>query len=143
MKIYTDGSCLPFNGKTGGPGHGGWSCCIIDDDVNEVLLSGHEKGTTTNNRMELMAVIEALQFIEATTTKTIRIYSDSQLTIKCAKGVWKRNANLDLWSQFDKVSSGKVIDFEWVKAHNGDMYNEMVDQAALSEARKAQNENLS
>ena len=63
------------------------------------------------------------------------IFSDSQLTINCANGKWKRKANLDLWKEYDKVSKNKIINFEWVKAHNGNKYNEIVDELAYNEAK--------
>jgi ribonuclease HI len=125
--IYTDGSCIK---NPNGPG--GW-CAIILDDVFELIISGSDK-STTNNKMELKAVIEALKFIEK--GEKCMIYSDSQLTINCASGKWCRKANIDLWNEYEIVSKDKYIDFEWVKAHNGDYYNEKVDNIAYQEAKQ-------
>ena len=83
--------------------------------------------------MELKAVIEALECIKI--NQKCLIYSDSKLTINCAIGKWKRNANLDLWLKYDNISKNKNIKFEWVKAHNGDKYNEIVDKLAYNEAK--------
>ena len=125
--IYTDGSCLK---NPHGPG--GWGAIIIDD-VFELIISGSEK-STTNNRMELTAVIESLKYIEQG-TKCV-IYSDSQLTINCASGKWNKKSNIDLWDEYKIVSKGKKIDFEWVKAHNGKYYTEKVDKIAFNEAKQ-------
>jgi ribonuclease HI len=58
------------------------------------------------------------------------------LSINCASGKWRRKANLDLWEEYDNISSGKKINFEWVKAHNGNYYNEKVDKIAFEEAKQ-------
>ena len=126
IKIYTDGSCLPNH-------CGGWAICIIEEDNSTYFLADGEIGTT-NNRMELKAVIEAVSCISM--YKECIIYSDSMLTINCASGKWKRKANLDLWKEYDDESKNKKINFEHVKAHNGDYYNEKVDKIAQQEARK-------
>lgn len=130
--IYTDGSCLENPG-----GASGWAFGIIENN-EEWFMSGGEK-SSTNNRMELLAVIEALDFIQG---NEYNIYTDSNLTLKCAKKEWKRKSNLDLWTIFDKVSSGKKLHWFWVKAHNGNKYNEIVDQMAKNEAKNIKNKNL-
>ena len=124
-KIYTDGSCL------GGPS--GWSFC-----VDHTWLVSGGVASSTNNRMELQAVIEALDWI---TEPECIIYTDSLLTLKCAKGIWKRKANMDLWSEYDRVSRDKIVHWNWVKAHNGDELNELVDVAARAEAKLQKNKN--
>jgi len=120
MDIYTDGSCI--NSK------GGWAACLIYDE-KEVYVSGGEL-KTTNNRMELTAVIQALLECELS---ECTIHSDSLLTINCAQRKWKRNKNLDLWEEFDNIAKSKVIHWVWVKGHSGDKYNELVDKLAKSE----------
>lgn len=128
IKLYTDGSCI------NNPGSGGWAFIMIDNDGNELYLSGCET-FTTNNRMELKAVIEGLKLINDIDFCTI--YSDSKLVINCASGLWKRNKNLDLWKEYDDLSKTKKnIKFEWVKGHNGDYYNDFVDKLAFEEAKK-------
>ena len=119
QSIYTDGSCNP------NPGRGGWGFIVLGHR-GEFEVYGHVKNTT-NNRMELTAVIEALKF---SNSKQVKIYSDSQLTIKCAQGIWKRKVNLDLWEEFDHVAKKRTIVWEWVRGHNGDVYNERVDKLA-------------
>lgn len=128
LEIYTDGSCLK---NPNGPG--GWAFIFIEEDGTIFSKSDGEK-STTNNRMELTAVIEAIKFI-IDKSKEYKIYSDSQLTINCATGKWKRKKNLDLWEKYDNEIKGKNIIFEWVKAHNGNKYNEIVDKFAYEEAK--------
>lgn len=124
IKIYTDGSC--------NKGNGGWAFILIDEDNDEWHMSDGEKDTT-NNRMELKAIIEALR--EVKENETCEIYSDSMLCINCAEGKWKRNKNLDLWKEYDVISKNKKIKFIWVKGHSGDKYNEMVDKIAFNEMK--------
>ena len=126
MSIYTDGSCLK---NPGGPS--GWAFCLIENNEEIFMCGGIE--SSTNNRMELLAVIEALDFV---TGSEYKIYTDSMLTLKCATNEWKRKSNSDLWEKFDKVSKGKILSWFWVKSHNGNKYNEMVDKLALEEAKK-------
>ena len=80
--IYTDGSCLS------NPGPGGWCFCIVNEDYDEIDSGGELH--TTNNRMELRAIIEALKYLAPSEIKSCTIYSDSQLTINCCKKIWKR-----------------------------------------------------
>ena len=129
IQIYTDGSCIS---NPNGPG--GWAIAIIEEDGREYYLSD-KNSCTTNNRMELTAVLEAISSVKE--NQECIIFSDSQLTINCATGKWKRKANLDLWKEYDKVSKNKIINFEWVKAHNGNKYNEIVDELAYNEAKNA------
>jgi ribonuclease HI len=124
--IYTDGSSIP------NPGEGGWAFVALNYKEREWHVSGGEI-STTNNKMELQAVIEALIFTRD--KKEYTIYSDSMYVINCAKGKWARKKNKDRWAQYDKVSSGKIITWMWVKAHNGDKYNEIVDSLAKQEAK--------
>ena len=128
IEIFTDGSCLKNPG-----GSGAWAFCFIEKDKTVLTSSGSEK-STTNNRMELKAVIESLKFIE-NIDENYKIFSDSQVTINCAIGKWKRKANLDLWEEFDIQMKDKKITFEWVKAHNGNIYNELVDKLAYNAAK--------
>jgi len=129
IQIYTDGSCIS---NPNGPG--GWAIVIIEEDGREYYLSD-KNSCTTNNRMELTAVVEGISSVKE--NQECIIFSDSQLTINCATGKWKRKANLDLWKEYDKVSKNKIINFEWVKAHNGNKYNEIVDELAYNEAKNA------
>ena len=133
ITIYTDGACR------GNPGDGGWGALLISG-ANEKSICGGEKDTT-NNRMELLAVIKALEIIKQ--TSEIKIYTDSTYV---QKGItewihtWKRNhwknsskkifKNIDLWQRLDELASGHVIEWLWVKGHAGHDGNEKADQLA-------------
>ena len=137
--IYTDGACI------GNPGKGGWAAIIIEP-TGEREIVGYEK-STTNNRMELKAVIEALKEIED--NSQISLFSDSKYVIdgitKWIKN-WKINdwkttnkkeiKNLDLWMDLDKLTSKFKITWNWVKAHSTNEYNNKVDRLARNEAEK-------
>lgn len=141
--IYTDGSCLQ------NPGPGGWGAVIIDNNGYEYVVKGHESGSTTNNRMELSAVIGGLDNIGD--TKEVVIYSDSQYIVNAFNQKWLDNwqrknwrkadgkpvLNQDLWQRLLALLKNRIYEFRWVKAHNKDHYNEMVDGIALSEANLA------
>jgi ribonuclease HI len=124
--VYTDGSCDP------NPGAGGWGFISLDPAGDWHVNGGEAK--STNNRMELMAIIEALRFHANETVITIR--TDSQLCMNCAKGLWKRKKNKDLWAIYDTVSKNIEIVWEKVKAHSGDKYNDLVDELAKSAMRQ-------
>lgn len=126
MNCYTDGSCIKNK-------YGGWAFYIQEE---ELLFCGNEIDTT-NNRMELIAVLELLEtLIENFDCEKCIIYTDSKLTLNCAKGIYKRNKNLDLWEKFNLLSSKIDIEWIWVKAHNGNEFNELVDKYAYNEAKK-------
>ena len=89
--------------------------------------------SSTNNRMELTAVNEALAMCKD--GEECIIYTDSKLTLNCAKGIWKRKSNLDLWDIFDICSKNINIKWEWVKSHSTNDINNLVDQMARNEAK--------
>jgi ribonuclease HI len=133
IKIYTDGACK------GNPGVGGWGALILQDDKNIELFGGENE--TTNNRMELIAVIMALK--EMSPSEELTIYTDSTYV---QKGIsewiknWKLNnwrssnkkpvKNKDLWMQLDEASYSRKINWEWVKGHAGNEGNEKADELA-------------
>jgi ribonuclease HI len=123
LTIYTDGSCSP------NPGKGGWAFISIFPEC-EIHINGKDNNTT-NNIMELTAVIEALK--EFNKIEKFTIYSDSKYVINCAQGKWQRKKNVNLWKQYDMYSKGKDILFIWVKGHNGNYYNDLVDKLAKGE----------
>ena len=137
IKIYTDGSCLE------NPGNGGWAA-IINDNGNIKKISGGEKNTT-NNRMELMATINALKRIN--TNNEIEIYTDSQyvkLGITEWINAWVKNnwqtskkenvKNKDLWLELYNLNKSLNIKWIWIKAHAGNPLNEEVDSLAKKAA---------
>lgn len=131
LRIHTDGSSL------GNPGPGGWAA-IIQDGKKEVELSGREPHTT-NNRMEMKAVIEALRWVKAHhgTARAVHLFSDSSLVVKTWNEGWKRKTNHDLWAEFEAAATGLKLTMEWVKGHADNFYNERCDALAVAEAEKA------
>ena len=126
VKIFTDGSCI------NNPGKGGWAYIILKNDKISYIGTGSDINTT-NNRMELYAIIKSLEF---TKNNNVTIYTDSKLIMNCCKNIWKRKSNLDLWEEYDKVSRNKNVDFVWVKGHSGNKFNECVDKLAFKESSK-------
>jgi ribonuclease HI len=132
-EIYTDGACR------GNPGPGGWAA-VLRYKGHEKILYGAEP-LTTNNRMELMAAICALESLKRPCR--VRLTTDSQYV---QKGItewmanWKRNGwktaarkpvkNVDLWQRLDTVISGHQIRWEWVRGHSGHPENELADELA-------------
>lgn len=133
IDIYTDGAC------SGNPGPGGWGALIIDGDERREFYGGEIE--TTNNRMELMGAIRALE--ETAGSPEVRLYTDSQYV---KNGInewihnWKRNGwktaakkpvkNKDLWQALDAQIEGRKVDWRWVKGHAGDPGNERADELA-------------
>ena len=137
LEIYTDGACL------GNPGPGGWAALIIDNNQEKILSGNNEM--TTNNRMELLAVIKALESINH--HLEITIYTDSKYVIngitswikKWKTNDWKNSSktpvkNIDLWKILDVSSQKKKIKWVWVKGHSGNTYNDKVDEIARNQA---------
>jgi ribonuclease HI len=139
ITIYTDGAC------SGNPGPGGWAALIIYEN-KEISISGGEENTT-NNRMELLATIRAIEKVGG--DESLEIYTDSKyvrdgITLWIHK--WKQNGwrtadkkpvkNIDLWQHLDKIIVKKSIQWQWVKGHSGDKYNDLVDQLAVDACNK-------
>ena len=137
IEIYTDGSCLT------NPGNGGWAA-IINKDGEITKISGNEKNTT-NNRMELLAPINALKNMDA--DSQIKIYTDSQyvklgITEWINKWVinnWQTSKkedvkNKDLWIKLYDLNKSLSVEWHWVKAHAGNPMNEEVDLLAKKAA---------
>lgn len=143
IEIYTDGAC------SGNPGPGGWGVLLRVGDKETELCGGEP--ATTNNRMELLAVIEALQSLMQ--PAQARVYTDSQYV---QKGIsewihsWKRRGwktagkepvkNEDLWRRLDALAAKHTIEWHWVRGHNGHPENERADalaRAGLEQARRA------
>ena len=134
FEIYTDGSCI------GNPGPGGWGTLIFKNGKEAAEFSGGSKEDTTNNRMEMTAVIKALRWLhkkQDPKKAQIIIYSDSNLIIQTLNKGWKKKANTDLWAQIEKLSAWLDIQWVWVKAHADNKNNNRVDELAFNAATKA------
>ena len=137
IKIYTDGSCLE------NPGNGGWAAIIFVNN-EKVVISGNKKNTT-NNQMELMAAIEALKKLPK--GQEIQIFTDSKYVKqgitewikKWMQNNWKTSSkqkvkNVELWQELNEISKKHKIEWKWIKAHAGDVFNEEADQLAKKAA---------
>jgi len=131
--IYTDGACR------GNPGRGGWGVILSYKATVKELYGGDED--TTNNRMELMAAIQALEAL--TKPCSVQLYSDSSYVLKgitewmpnWKKRGWKTAArhpvkNVDLWQRLDTAIAKHNIEWKWVKGHSGDKGNDRADALA-------------
>lgn len=140
VKIYSDGACSK------NPGPGGWAC-ILKHQKNELKLSGGEMNTT-NNRMELTAIIEALKALKKNCN--LQIFTDSKYIVdsinkgwakKWQKNNWMKNKrekaqNVDLWQALLSLIEPHNSEFIWVKGHNGHPENELCDKMAVLQCKK-------
>jgi ribonuclease HI len=131
VEIFTDGAC------SGNPGPGGWAALLRYKTVEKEISGGERE--TTNNRMEMMAVIEALAALKK--SSTVDLYTDSQYVQKGvtewmkgwkAKGWPSRIKNQDLWLRIDEEMARHKVTFHWVRGHDGHEENERVDKLAVA-----------
>ena len=132
--LYTDGS------SRGNPGPGGWGVVLVCGSMRKEMSGG--EALTTNNRMELTAVIEGLRAIKWNDA-TVHIWSDSSYVVEAVEKGWlshwisigfKKKKNVDLWREYLAVSAGKDIHFHWLKGHAGHPENERCDEMAFARA---------
>ncbi|MCX7990866.1 MAG: ribonuclease HI [Proteobacteria bacterium] len=139
VEIYTDGAC------SGNPGVGGW-CAILRYGEKEKIISGGEK-LTTNNRMELIAIIEALSHLKKRCN--VKVYTDSHYLLKGVTQwlpVWLKNGwitsskkpveNRDLWEKLYELTNKHTTKWEWVRGHSGHRENEICDKIAKKEIER-------
>jgi len=140
FKIYTDGAC------SGNPGCGGWAAVIISEDKTEELFGG--EFDTTNNRMEILAAIKALESLKS--PSDIELYSDSAYLVNTFElgwiEQWKRNhwrnsdkvlvKNIDLWQKLDALTDFHNVKFFKVKGHADVEYNNICDKLAVAETKR-------
>lgn len=133
--IYTDGAC------SGNPGPGGWGALLIYGKTEKEMFGGEKD--TTNNRMEMMAAIKALESLKPHYNGEIELWTDSKYLkdgITTWIHGWKKRGwkkankkpvlNVDLWKRLDAVVEGKLINWLWVKGHAGHPGNERADELA-------------
>lgn len=122
--IYTDGAYSRQHNE------GAFAYVILNSENTEVERKAYKIANETNNRAELKAIIAAVNKLPHDATE-ILVYSDSQYALNTLSGTWKRKLNKDLFDVWDKVIVKRPnisISFEWVKGHNGNVYNELCDQ---------------
>jgi ribonuclease HI len=135
ITIYTDGS------SRGNPGPGGYGVILMSGNLKKELTQGYR--FTTNNRMELMAVIAGLEALKKENL-TVTVYSDSQYVVKAVEEGWLKNwiatdfkggkKNRDLWMRYHRLAQKQKIKFVWVKGHADNPYNNRCDQLATEAA---------
>lgn len=134
ITIYTDGAAK------GNPGKGGYGIVMMSGKHKKELSQGYRN--TTNNRMELLSVIVALETIKADNAE-VEIYSDSKYVVDAVEKGWvfgwqkkgfKGKKNIDLWQRFLKIHPKHNLKFIWVKGHAGNIYNERCDELAVQAA---------
>ncbi len=137
IAIYTDGAA------SGNPGPGGYGAVLISAKGHYKELSEGYRNTT-NNRMELLSVIVALEAIKKP-CDAVTVFSDSKYVVDSVEKGWvynwvkkgfKGKKNADLWRRFLSVSKEHTVSFEWVKGHAGNKYNEICDQLAVRASKK-------
>ena len=140
LEIYTDGAC------SGNPGPGGWGSILMYKGVEKELSGGERE--TTNNRMELTAVIEALKALKEPCK--VQLYSDSKYVIDALSKGWARGwkakgwiksdrkpaLNADLWDELLKLCDVHQLNCHWVKGHADNKYNSRCDEMAVRESQK-------
>lgn len=125
INLYTDGACSP------NPGLGGWAASF-DYNNKTYNVYGYEEHTT-NNRMEMISVIEGLKTILfITNEKDVTVYSDSQYVVSTMTWGWKKNKNIDLWSDIDSLCKELNITWIWVKGHASNLRNNLCDELAVN-----------
>ena len=122
IHVYTDGAYSSSRNQ------GGWSYVVLYKNHLIKKEFGGVKATT-NNRMEILAVLNAVELFK-NTTHSVNIYTDSMYVVGSLTLNWKRNANLDLWEKFNSYDLSK-FNFLHVKGHNDNKYNEMCDDLAV------------
>jgi len=136
IELYTDGAA------SGNPGPGGLGVVLIYGNLRKEISEGYE--LTTNNRMELLAVIRGLQAIRWKNANVI-IYTDSKYVSEAVNEKWifdwekkqfRKRKNSDLWKIFLKLFRQHAIEFRWIKGHNKNIENERCDRLAVEASRK-------
>jgi len=136
VHLFTDGAC------SGNPGPGGWGLILRHPVTGKEIERSGAEAMTTNNRMELMAVIEGLTLL--TKPSVVELYSDSQYVLKGLKewlASWKRRGwktadkkpvkNVELWTRLDELAQKHDVRMHWIRGHQGHPENERADRLAV------------
>ncbi len=152
LEIYTDGCCL---GNQEEKNRGGWGFIAVNnkDDEKSICISSGNIKNTTNQRMELKACIEGMQWAIEKEMENVKIYSDSAYVVNCVKDSWfikwRSNGwinskgqpvkNQEMWELFVSLLEKKHFKFDHVKGHSGNKWNEEVDKVARNAAKELSN----
>ena len=124
IQIYTDGAYSPKRNM------GGLAFVVVKDNV-KIYSEFFPEPDTTNNRMEMQAIIKALHWADQDGYKDVEIITDSMYVVGSMTMNWKRKKNIDLWEIMDTISGGVNTTWTHVKGHNGNKYNELCDSLAV------------
>lgn len=125
--VYCDGACEP------NPGTGGWGAVVLTSDGTvHCRLKGGPIVGTTNNRMEILSVVEGLKALPEGVAVEVR--TDSQLVINTMTKGWRRHTNQAWWARLDREVKTRKVTWAWVRGHNGDRWNEVADSLAVEGA---------
>ena len=129
-ELYTDGSCRK------NPGPGAFACIVVDGngDIVDTLAGSYKR--TTNNRMELMAVIEGLKTLPDCCE--VVVFSDSKYVVDTINKRWERRKNQDLWVQLDKELDRLSVTLQWIKGHADNAFNNAADKLAYKFAGRSE-----
>lgn len=133
IKCYVDGAYSSLRNQ------GGWAFVVLKDDF-KIHSEFFPEKDTTNNRMEIQAVIEACKWAKKYSVTELEIVSDSMYVIGTMTMEWKRKKNNDLWEIMDNVTKDLSITWTHVKGHSGDKYNELCDSLAVEASKTIINE---
>ena len=123
INLYTDGAA------SGNPGPGGYGVVLECAGLEKEISGGF--ALTTNNRMEMMAVIVGLEAVKWDGAR-VDVWSDSSYVVRTMTDGWKRKKNFDLWERLDRAVSRLQVSFHWIKGHNDHPYNERCDRLAVA-----------
>ena len=129
IDLYTDGA------SSGNPGPGGYGVVLRCGEVSKELSGGF--ACTTNNRMELLAVIKGLEAIRWEGAQ-VHVFSDSTYVVNTITQGWKRKKNHDLWARFDALAARFQLQFTWIRGHAGHPENERCDALAVAAYQSAE-----
>jgi ribonuclease HI len=124
VEVYTDGAYSSSRNQ------GGWAFVVVENDIKKDSKFDSVLNTT-NNRMEIQAVLEAILYLKRLGINEVTIYSDSMYVIGTMTKNWKKNKNTDLWIKMFEAIDDMTINWEHVKGHNGNKFNDICDMLAV------------
>ena len=133
ITIYTDGAYSPTRDQ------GGWAFVMVNENNEKLTSECDVVAKTTNNRMEIQAVIEALKAVKNTSINELVLYTDSMYVIGTMTLNWQKKKNVDLWIELFNLCDNLKIDWRHVKGHSKDKWNEYCDMLAVHASQAVTN----